>query len=211
MVIHLLLLYYSMRRTLACTVVGVVLFIISLMCHVIVMGVGWALYLRHALSGCALVQSTVSVVFVALYLNYALMYCTDITAWSETGKAIVTCLAVLEMFAGFIQILAAIQFIYAGFTFVGPNVFAYGVSAGVCGIIGGCAGFCSQVCFCTLLCTPNTREDVCGIIAVYIGFWLTICSRISFWTLLCDNTSPNTCEEDSGRLAVVTPENMNNS
>ena len=91
-----------------------------------------------------------------------LMYLIDINAWSETGKAVVTCLAVLEMFAGFIQILAAIQFIYAGFTLVGPNIFAYGVSAGVCGIIGGCTSFCSQVCFCTLLCTPNTREEDSG-------------------------------------------------
>ena len=157
-----------MRRTLACAV-GVVLFIISLIYHVIVIEVGWALYTmlywRPSLILAAAVLSSVSVIFVAIYLNYALMYCTEIIAWSETGKAVLTCLAVLESFAGFIQIVAAILFIYAGFTLVGPNIFAYGVSAGVCGIISACTGFCSQPSCCTLLCdntTPNTRERDSG-------------------------------------------------
>ena len=140
-----------MRRTLACTV-GVVLFIISLICHVIAMGVGWALYAmvywRPSYILAAAVLSTISVIFDAIYLNYALMYCTDIITWSETGKAIVTCLAVLEIFGRHILGLAAILFIHDNFTFVGPNIAVYGVTAGVCGTIAVCTGFWSQICFC---------------------------------------------------------------
>ena len=122
----------------------------------------------------AAIVSTVPGLFFTAYV-YLILHYADVIAFSDTGKAILTCVLTFETFAAVIQIIGGIMFIYAGvipLLDLGPNMkdlpqtfwqnVAYGVSAGVYGIIGGCAGFCSQVCFCTLLCTPNTREEDSG-------------------------------------------------
>ena len=184
-----------MWRTLACTV-GMVLLAISGVCYVTVVGVGWAVFANYtkenetflvlpghkvdetheeSLILAAAIMSTIPGLFLTAYV-YLILHYADVIAFSDTGKAILTCVLTCEIFAAVIQIIGGIMFIYAGvipLLDLGPgikdlpliqqnfwqNVFAYGVSAGACGIIGGCAGFCSQVCCCTLLCTPNTREQ----------------------------------------------------
>ena len=186
--ICLLLFYYRMWRTFACTV-GMVLLAISVICYITVVGVGWADF-NHVKDNetmvlsnhtedasrilAAAIVSTVPGLFLTAYV-YLILHYADVIAFSDTGKAILTCVLTFEIFAAVIQIIGGIMFIYAGvipLLDLGPNMkdlpqtfwqnVAYGVSAGVCGIIGGCAGFCSQVCFCTLLCTPNTREEDSG-------------------------------------------------
>ena len=192
-----------MWRTFACTV-GVVLLAIFVICYITVVGVGWAdfnhikdnetfvlsnqtfvlsnqtfVLSNHtedaSLILAAAIVSTVPGLFLTAYV-YLILHYADVIAFSDTGKAILTCVLTFEIFAAVIQIIGGIMFIYAGVIplrnlgrgikdlpliqqIFGQNIFAYGVSAGVCGIIGGCAGFLSQVCFCTLLCTPNTREQ----------------------------------------------------
>lgn len=185
-----------MWRTFACTV-GVVLLAIFVICYITVVGVGWADF-NHVKDNetfvlsnqtfvlsnhtedasrvlAAAIVSTVPGLFLTAYV-YLILHYADVIAFSDTGKAILTCVLTFEIFAAIIQIIGGIMFIYAGvipLRNLGPgikdlpliqqifwqNVFAYGVSAGACGIIGGCAGFWSQVCCCTLLCTPNTREQ----------------------------------------------------
>ena len=184
----LLLFYYRMWRTFACTV-GMVLLAISVICYITVVGVGWANF-NHVKDNETMVLSNhtedasrilaaaiVSTVPGLFLLHTFTSYCTMLLSsrFSDTGKAILTCVLTCEIFAAVIQMIGGIMFIYAGvipLLDLGPNMkdlpqtfwqnVAYGVSAGVCGIIGGCAGFCSQVCFCTLLCTPNTREEDSG-------------------------------------------------
>ena len=186
--ICLLLFYYRMWRTFACTV-GMVLLAISVICYITVVGVGWAdfnhikdnetfVLSNHTEDASRILAAAIVSTVPGLFLLHTFAsYCTMLMSsrFSDTGKAILTCVLTCEIFAAVIQIIGGIMFIYAGvipLRDLGPgikdlpliqqifwqNVFAYGVSAGACGIIGGCAGFWSQVCCCTLLCTPNTRE-----------------------------------------------------
>ena len=48
--------------------------------------------------------------------------------------------------------IGAALFIAAGATLNEPNVLAYGVSAGVFGMIGGCCCTCSQCCCFVYMC-----------------------------------------------------------
>ena len=99
----------------------------------------------------AAIVSTVPGLFLTAYV-YLILHYADVIAFSDKGMAILTCVLTCEIIAAVLQVIGGIIFI------VVVDNLAYGVSASVCGIISGVTGFCSQVCCCTLLCIPNTRE-----------------------------------------------------
>ena len=63
----------------------------------------------------------------------------------------------IQSCAGLVQMIGAALFIAAGATLNEPNILAYGVSAGVFGMIGGCCCIVSQCCCCIYMCA-ETQE-----------------------------------------------------
>ena len=129
-----------------------VLLTITTICYAIVMGVGWVLAIREQpvepliLAGA--IVSTIPVLSLVSYLCFAFTFhktCKD-------GFCIKFVIFTIQSCARLVQMIGAALFITAGATLNEPNILAYGVSAGVFGMIGGCCCICSQCCCFAYMC-----------------------------------------------------------
>lgn len=130
------------------------LHIIAIICYAIVMGVGWVLATRETsgepliLAGAVL--STLPALALASYLCFAFTFlkaCED-----EDSYIIKFGILIIQSCAGLVQMIGAALFIAAGATLNDPNVLAYGISAGVFGMIAGSCCICSQCCCAAYMC-----------------------------------------------------------
>ena len=129
-----------------------VLLTITIICYAIVMGVGWVLAIREEpgqpliLAGA--IVSTIPVLSLVSYLCFAFTFSEACEDDSYIKFGIYT----IQSCAGLVQMIGAALFIAAGATLNEPNVLAYGVSAGVFGMIGGCCCIVSQCCCFAYMC-----------------------------------------------------------
>ena len=151
-----LLLYFSMDLTEGqrkCAFrSSTTLVVIATICYAIVMGVGWVLAIREQprepliLAGA--IVSTIPVLSLASYFCFAFTFFEA----CEDDSCIKFGIFTIQSCAGLVQMIGAALFIAAGATLNDPSVLAYGVSAGVFGMIGGCCCICSQCCCFAYMC-----------------------------------------------------------
>ena len=127
--------------------------VMAIICYTIVMGVGWGVFAIQETPGEPLilagaVVSTIPVLSLVSYLCFAFTFCKEHKDNSYIRFGIIT----IHSCAGLVQMIGAALFIAAGATLNEPNVLAYGVSAGVFGMIGGCCCICSQCCCFVYMC-----------------------------------------------------------
>ena len=129
-----------------------VLHIIAIICYAIVMGVGWVLATRESpgepliLAGA--IVSTLPALSLASYLCFAFTFFEA----CEDDSCIKFGILTIHSCAGLVQMIGAALFIAAGATLNEPNVLAYGISAGVFGMIAGSCCICSQCCCAAYMC-----------------------------------------------------------
>ena len=145
-----------------------VLIVISLGCWVIMMAFGWLFFAmvpqENQLVYAAAIVSSIPAYAVVLYFFYICAYGAK---WFHT-RSVQRCLLGVEMVAGLIDFAGGILFLAACATLDlnDPYVLAYGVCAGVFGIIAGVTNILSRSCCCAYNCcvmddqTPtNVEED----------------------------------------------------
>lgn len=119
-------------------------FITSFISYVITMGVGWALDLQIYTGFVIILVKTgaiISPIPVFAVLGYIILFVmirTDSDS-CRAGCCATSCL----LLAGFFEFITGILFIVAGALSGNSRVLAYGVSAGVCGILSGFSCCCS--------------------------------------------------------------------
>ena len=129
-----------------------VLLIIAIMCYAIVMGVGWVLAIRESpgepliLAGA--IVSTLPVLSLTSYLCFAFTFFEA----CEDDSCIKFGIFTIQSCAGLVQMIGAALFIAAGATLNDPDVLAYGISAGVFGMIAGSCCIFSQCCCFAYMC-----------------------------------------------------------
>ena len=118
------------------------------------MGVGWVLATRESpgepliLAGA--IVSTLPALSLASYLCFAFTFSNA----CEDGDSYIIKFGILiiQSCAGLVQMIGAALFIAAGATLNDPDVLAYGISAGVFGMIAGSCCICSQCCCFAYMC-----------------------------------------------------------
>ena len=140
---------------------GSITFVISTVCYIIALSVGWSLA-KDIHPDDNLLDTAATVITVPLYglVGIIVLYAHSIAcavAWSCTSKekeeaetAIQGCTAVtlviFEILAGFFEVTGAVIFIIAAVYIGDHRVLAFGISAGVFGILAGCS-CCLCECF----------------------------------------------------------------
>ena len=162
-----LFLYYSMensnrgfhRQTFfrTCTVI---LFVISAVCCAITIGVGWALQTMapgNDLILAAAILTTVPIIFVTVFIPFACIYrktCSFDAVHMYILRECMKCpVFTIGTLAGLTETTGAVLFVVAGVN--NPDVLAFGVSAGVFGIISGLTCICTQFCWCVYTYNPH--------------------------------------------------------
>lgn len=151
-----------------CTVLGIfsilggsVMFIISTVCYIIALSVGWSLA-KDVYPNDQLIGTAATVITVPLYSLVAIMIlyficiyiavccCPTVDLESKTINSGYCCttvtLVLFEMLAGLFEIAGAVIFIVAAAKIGDPKVLAFGISAGVFGLLAGCS-CCICECF----------------------------------------------------------------
>ena len=137
--------------------ISTILLTMAIICYAIVMGVGWVLAIREEpgqpliLAGA--IVSTIPVLSLVSYLCFAFTF----SEACEDGFLVKFGVLSIQSCAELVQMIGAALFIVAGATLNNPTVLAYGVSAGVFGMIGGCCCILSQCYCCTYMCA-ETQE-----------------------------------------------------
>ena len=143
-----------------CTLFGV-LFVTSNACWVIMMAFGWIFFAllpqENQLVYAAVIVSSIPAYTVVLYFFYICAY-TDCKNWFRTRGAL-RCLLGVEMVAGVIELVGGALFIAAGATLNDPNILAYGVCAGVFGVIAGVTNILSRSCCCAYNCFGFVKDN----------------------------------------------------
>lgn len=126
---------------------GIVFLVVSSICYAIVMGVGWALTLNvypgTALIWAAAVITSIPVICTFVFLRYGrYLACSEVVSEAATN-----CVICIVMISGFFEVVGGALFIIAGVTISDRRVFAYGISAGVFGILAAFSFVISQCCW----------------------------------------------------------------
>ena len=128
---------------------------------IIMMAFGWTLFAmtphENQLVYAAVITSSIPAYTVILYFFYICAY-TDCKNWFRT-QSVLRCLLGIEMVAGVIEFVGGILFIAASATLNDPNIFGYGVSAGVFGIIAGVTNILSRSCCCAYNCFGFVKDN----------------------------------------------------
>ena len=128
---------------------GILMAIFSFVFYAITMGVGWALN-QNVYPGNSLILggAVVSTIPVFAVMAYAVVACMCNKDQCDAVQGIAACALLIQSVATIFEVIGGILFIAAGATLKDKNsdVFAYGVSAGVFGILAGITCCCAQVC-----------------------------------------------------------------
>ena len=121
--------------------------------YAITMGVGWALN-QNVYPGNSLVlgAAVVSTIPVFAVLGYTYLVC--LFGKENAIEGIGGCVLIVQGVATVFEVIGGILFIAAGATLKeeNPNILAYGVSAGVFGILAGITCCCAQSCCYMAVC-----------------------------------------------------------
>ena len=162
-----LFLYYSMdnsnrgfHRQMFSRTCTVILFVISAVCYAIAIGVGWAFQSMapgNNLILAAAIVTTIPIILMTVFISFACMYhksCSFDTVYMYILKECMKCpVFTIGTLAGLTEIAGAVLFVVAGVNNL--DVLAFGVSAGVFGIISGFTCICTQFSWCVDTYNPH--------------------------------------------------------
>ena len=122
--------------------------VVSAICYAIAMGVGWALALNvypgTPLIWAAAIITSIPVLCILVVLRYgSYLECCG----NSVSEGAANCVICIVMASGFFEAVGGALFIAAGALISAPRVPAYGISAGVFGILAALAFIISQCCW----------------------------------------------------------------
>ena len=129
-------------------VFGIVFLVASAICYAIAMGVGWALavnvYPGTVLIWAAAIITSIPVLCILAVLRYgSYLECCG----NSVSEAAANCVICIVMMSGVFEAVGGALFIANGALIKVPRVPAYGISAGVFGILAAFAFVISQCCW----------------------------------------------------------------
>ena len=125
---------------------GIVFLVASAICYAIAMGVGWALAV-NVLPGTSLILGaavviSIPVISVFVYCKYA----EKIASSKVLSEAAANCVICIVIISGVFEAVGGALFIIAGVTISDRRVPAYGIAAGVFGILAAFTFVIAQCC-----------------------------------------------------------------
>ena len=139
---------------------SIILAVISAVCYAIAIGVGWAFQSmapENELILAAAVVTTIPSILMTAFIFCACIFrksCSFDTVYMYILKECMKCpVFTIGMVAGLTEITGAVLFVVAGIN--NPDILAFGVSAGVFGIISGLTCISTQFCWCVYTYNPH--------------------------------------------------------